>query len=363
MATDIPDYSQAVVIQSGSVTVNGNVNATIVGVPAVTINSGSVTATISGTPNVNISGSSINVPVSVQGTATVTVSGTVTVSISGTPNVNIANTPSVTISSGSVSITGTPNINIQSQSITVGVNSPPASVGSMTVNANASNSFTTSAVPAGAYSLGLLIVTNAASPNDYLVSLTIKGHTTGQIYQTINNVNGYVVVPINSSRDTQYDISATSGANNVNILTVDADALVNALGVYVSNNPNHPLNTTTRQGQILMNQSGLGGSTSLFKLRSQGVGVVVETQFSAGNGTLTTSIANINRTGGLAGGTLLSTPGLTSPINDYALRIYPGLPATANISANDAIGDTIQVSVVYNPVSGTGTAAVTVSWL
>ena len=81
MATDLADYSQAVQVLGGTVSITGPVTATI---------SGTVTVSISGTPTVNI------------GTApTITVTGSVSIS-SGT--VSISGTVPVTISSGTVTI-------------------------------------------------------------------------------------------------------------------------------------------------------------------------------------------------------------------------------------------------------------------
>lgn len=76
MAADLADYSQAVNVVGGSVTI-----------------SGIATVTISGTPTVQFAPGQ-------------------SVSISGTPTVIISGTPAVTISSGSVNINGTPLINV-----------------------------------------------------------------------------------------------------------------------------------------------------------------------------------------------------------------------------------------------------------
>jgi hypothetical protein len=113
VATDLADYSQAVQVLGGTVSIAGPVTATI---------SGTVTVSISGTPTVNI------------GTApTITVTGSV--SITGTATVSISGTPSVNIASGTVNIGGTPIVNVQqANGVTIfGPNlMPPALAGPIT---------------------------------------------------------------------------------------------------------------------------------------------------------------------------------------------------------------------------------------
>jgi hypothetical protein len=113
MAVDIQDFTQAVNVIGGSVSI-----------------SGVATVVVSGTANVSITGA--NTVVLGGGTAsigsisaigsTVTVAGTV--NIGNTPAVTISGTPTVNINSGAVSIVGTPNINILSQSVQVSTNQP-----------------------------------------------------------------------------------------------------------------------------------------------------------------------------------------------------------------------------------------------
>jgi hypothetical protein len=95
MAVDIQDFTQAVNILGGSVSITGTATVVISGTPNVAI---------SGTPTVILGGGSASVgSISAIG-STVTVAGTI--NIGNTPAVTISGTPSVTISSGSVNISG-----------------------------------------------------------------------------------------------------------------------------------------------------------------------------------------------------------------------------------------------------------------
>lgn len=153
MASDVADWTTAVNVTGGSVSISGTATVQITGTPTVAI---------SGTPTVNI------------GTApTITVTGSV--SISGSPTVNIGNTPSVVISSGSVTavISGTPNINIQSQSVTLQTSQPQQDIGN-TING------TTSFGPPGFltfHALGLQILNTTAA-----MTLSVKGNNSSVEY-------------------------------------------------------------------------------------------------------------------------------------------------------------------------------------
>lgn len=194
-----------VTIASGTVSISGTV--TVAGVVTVSgsVSISSGTVSISGTVTVAGSVSISSGTVSISGTVTVAGSVTITsgtVSISGTVNIS----GSVSITSGSVSITGTPNINIQSQSVTLNVNLPWTSRGSYVTVGNGAESFTTTAVDAGAQTLGFTMTPNGFS----VTSLLIKGHQTGTIYlqQAVRAFTaGWYTIPINAASDTTYDFS------------------------------------------------------------------------------------------------------------------------------------------------------------
>jgi len=227
VAADVADWSTAVQVIGGSVTISGIATVSISGTPTVNIAAGqsvsitgTATVSISGTPSVSISGTPTVIlgggtasigSISAIG-STVTVAGTV--NIGNTPSVSISGTPNVNISSGSVSITGTPNINIQSQSVTVAVNLPWTAQGSFTTTGSGSENFTCTAVPAGTQTLGLLIGFSAQA-------LTVQGTTTGIFYEGLTGgpgvYAGWVTIPVNAAADTQYKITwgGSQGAGSV----------------------------------------------------------------------------------------------------------------------------------------------------
>lgn len=212
MSNDVADWTSSVVIQSGSVTISG--------------------------------------------TATVQITGTPTVQVTGTPTVNVGNTPAVTISSGTVTatISGSPNVNILSQSVTVNVNQPQTKLADLAFP-NGVSTQTTAAVPAGTHSLGMWV--DRTSPA--LTITQVKGHASGNIYYPpatanapqISPGNG-VEIPIDSTQDTTYDVTATAGGAT----TVHVTAYLDTSVVYVANQPITPLYVAPAPYQ-LQNQGGL----------------------------------------------------------------------------------------------------------
>lgn len=186
---------------------------------------------------VNVVGGSV----SISGTATVTISGTPTVSISGTPSVNIANTPSVVISSGTVSIGNTPSINIQSQSVTVNVNQPMSALADLVFTVDATK--TTGAVPAGTHALLLGLSAGGVQTG----SVTVTGHTTGLIYFPDDNrvtsgfayVGDFLVFVVDSSHDTSYDVAIIGVPGGG--MTLKVAAILDTAAVTVSTRPTEPL--------------------------------------------------------------------------------------------------------------------------
>lgn len=159
MATDLADWTNAVNIQAGTVTIAGTASVSIVGTP--------------------------------------------TVLISGTPTVNVGNTPAVTISSGTVNatISGTPNVNIQSQSVTVATNQPQKTIASGSV-ASGGTATINPAVDAGAHALILGIA--GAGGTSLNLGSSITGNNVGQYFtpQSTLNVPAYVGMPWVSAVDT-----------------------------------------------------------------------------------------------------------------------------------------------------------------
>lgn len=251
MATDVADWTTAVNVTGGTVTISGIATVTISGTPSVNV-ANTPSVSISGTPIVNIG----NTPsVTISGTptvilgagtasigsisaigSTVTVAGTI--NIGNTPSVTISGTPNVNISSGSVAISGTPNINIQSQSVNLNVQSPQTALADLVFPAGQSTQ-TTAAVPAGTHAL-MLINTGSFGTGDLLAMLVI-GHTTLTIYEPADTSmggstlqgTGIVVVPVVSVTDTQFNVSGTnnSGAN----LTIKVIAILDTEAVWVQN--------------------------------------------------------------------------------------------------------------------------------
>lgn len=300
MAADIQDWTQAVTVDAGSVTILGTADVQVTNTPAVTISgtpavsiSGTPTVSIGNTPSVTISGTPTvvlgggvatigsisaigstvtvagtvsigNTPsVSITGTPTVNIGNSPTVSISGTPNVNIAsqsgnlsivfaatqnvniaNTPAVTISSGSVSITGTPNININSQSVNLNTQQPQTSLGNFAVAAGPANNNAIYNVPTGCHSIGFMVTHNNFGINQ----LTVRGQTSGTIYFNVarsptgGDLFGYFVCPVLSVLDTQVQVTAyTVGGEGPE--TVYSVAILDAEGVFIFNNQGEPAAT------------------------------------------------------------------------------------------------------------------------
>ena len=263
MANDIADWSSSVVVQSGSVTINGTASVSVANTPQVTIAAGqsiaiagtptvyiaaAQTIGISGTAQVNIASQTGNLnvvfpaaqSVSVVGTATVSISGTPSVTISGTPTVilgagtasvgsissigstvtiagtvNIGNTPAVTISgtanvsivSGSVNIGNTPNITITGQTITVGVGQQWTAVGSVAVVGAGAVGFDTNPVDVKTQQLAICIETGTANG---VGGLGVSGNQSGMFYLSglaaAAIKNGYVTIPVNGALDSTYHV-------------------------------------------------------------------------------------------------------------------------------------------------------------
>lgn len=213
------------------------------------------------TQAVNVTGGSV----AITGTATVQITGTPTVSISGTPTVNVGNTPAVTISSGTVNatISGTPNINIQSQSITIQVNQPPTALSDISWTVDATK--TTGVVPAGTHAL-LVILGVGAPPTG---SVTVTGHTSGAIYFPNDNrvtsgfayTGDFILVPVDSSHDTQFDIQILGVASNPTTLKIAA--ILDTASVIVSTRPTSPLYIATPAGNpIAVKGIGVAGAAN-----------------------------------------------------------------------------------------------------
>ena len=223
MAADLADWTTAVNVVAGSVSITGVASVSITGTPNVNI--ANTPTVILGTGSATVGAiSAINSTVTVAGTInigntpSVTISGTPTVNIGNTPSVTISGTPTVSISSGTVSISGTPNINILSQSVSVNVSQPQTALTDLSFVAGTATK-TTDAVPAGTHSLSLLWAPNAGETLNY-----VRGHTTGRNYWPANAqtpafaqsfVGGSVrfVVPINQALDSQYDVNYTATGN------------------------------------------------------------------------------------------------------------------------------------------------------
>lgn len=162
------------------------------------------------TQAVNVVGGSV----SITGPATVSITGTPTVAISGTPTVNVGNTPSVSIASGTVTanISGTPNVNIQGQAVTLNVNQPQTLLGSLTVAA-ASGGTGTFSLPAGTHAVGVLV------PQTAQVSLvSVVGGQSNVLYPGaalgITNLGaGYFLYPVASVKDTSVSVSISNNTN------------------------------------------------------------------------------------------------------------------------------------------------------
>ncbi len=300
MAADIQDWSQAVNVVGGSVTISGIATVTISGTPSVTVASGTISigntpsVTISGTPSVSISGtptvilgagvasigsiSAIGSTVTVAGTINigntpaVTISGTPTVNIGNSPTVSVSGTVNVSITSGSVSITGTPNINILSQSVTVATNQPQVAMTDLSfTGTGAPQTVTTAAVPTGTHTLLFAISTSFP-----LNAVTVKGHTTGIIYwpSSLNFIFGgtapgwpnqqVIAVPISSAQDSTYDVVATT----THATTVKVTAVLDTQTVVVTGSPFSPvyIANSTKDGQLPIVTTRWDGPKTTFRV-------------------------------------------------------------------------------------------------
>jgi hypothetical protein len=154
--------------------------------------------------------------VSITGTATVQISGTPAVTISGIPSVAISGTASVSIVSGTVSITGTPNINILSQSVNLLTGTGQVAVGAPASGAGGAPVTTTVALPAGVQALAL--DAQAAAPSTY-THLKITGHQSLLIYYesyafaSIPAGSILAVVPVLYARDSSIDVLVDTSVN------------------------------------------------------------------------------------------------------------------------------------------------------
>jgi len=203
MPNDIADWTSAVNVQAGSITISGTPTVLVSGTVAVSITGANVVVLGGGTASIG-SISAID--------STVTVAGTV--NIGNTPAVTISGTPTVNINSGTVSISGTPSINILSQSVTVNVNSPGTALDNQTTAANTAATYGPYTLPAGTHAIGLVLTNQAAA-------FLIQGNTTGQsygVYGVQGNGNilpaGYYVIPVSQASDTQIKLLLWTPAGN-----------------------------------------------------------------------------------------------------------------------------------------------------
>jgi hypothetical protein len=138
------------------------------------------------TQAVNIIGGSV----SITGIATVSISGTPSVSITGTANVAVVGTANVAITSGSVSITGTPSINILSQSVILQQSRVSAGGAAFSV---AAHPFA-GAIAAGG-TLSLMSASIAGGIQVYALHLVLDiGYTAGSADLTLEHGVGNVVI-------------------------------------------------------------------------------------------------------------------------------------------------------------------------
>lgn len=194
------------------------------------------TVQIGNSPSVTISSGNVNIgtmPSVVISSGTVTIGNTVTIS------------GSVSITSGTVTIGGTPNINIQSQAVTLNVNQPQTALTDLTFPATGATTQTTQAVPTGTHALGFL-----GDPTNGLTAVTVKGHTTGRQYFPLDtNIapaaglrffhSAYVLVPVDSAHDTQYDVTGTNSFGVAIVIKVSA--ILDTEIVQVGNNSMTPV--------------------------------------------------------------------------------------------------------------------------
>lgn len=224
MAVDIPDYTQAVNVTGGSV--------------------------------------------SITGTATVQITGTPTVSISGTPTVNVGNTPAVTINSGTVTatISGTPSINIQSQSVTVAVNQPATSLGTLSAGLNVVGANATFNLPTGTHAV-VLMLAGANTPNPPAAgfanptSIQVLGVQSGNVYlfDTSGVPPPYFAFAVDSAVDTQIKITMngpTAGGASI-LAEVFVGAALDTLAAFVQNTFDTPISTVQ-----IGSQRAQGGNSS-----------------------------------------------------------------------------------------------------
>lgn len=202
------------------------------------------------TQAVNVTGGSV----AITGTATVQITGTPAVTISGTPNVAITNTPAVTISSGTVTIGGTPTISIVAQTITVSVQQPMVTLGTVSSSTPNQTLSATFAVPVGCSTINVMI---PAVVGDFQPSrVVITGFVTGRAYYDVTypvggigasqppgddqSANWLDSVPINSADDTSITVQLTHDAGG-GTQSVRVSAARDGQAIHVRNVPWRPL--------------------------------------------------------------------------------------------------------------------------
>jgi hypothetical protein len=256
MATDIADYTQAVNVTGGSVSITGTATVTISGtpsvnianVPAVTVNSGIVSigntpsVVISGTPTVILGGGVASIgSISAIG-STVTVAGTI----------NIGNTPAVTIS-------GTPTVTISSGSVTI-ANASIAVINAAGVNLNAQHyvakQLATYSIAAGATDTRTLVVDSGASAIRIVSNAVAAGQIKGVLVKGVASANYYLAIgtafgvagqPLTQSEftvayDSFVDSSVSIGlATAGGPTTIWVEELFSQSAINVQGNPDFPL--------------------------------------------------------------------------------------------------------------------------
>lgn len=273
---------------SSTVTVSGNVNATVTNTINATIVNASinVNASQSGSWSVNANITNATISVAQSGTWNVNANitnATISVTQSGTWNIN------ATISNSTIAVTqsGTWNVGINGN-VTIGniiagtvtfsnsqinvqnvpatllnTNSIQVSEGTLVVAANGNNNANFN-VPPGCHTIGI-VVENAAS----IKQLIVTGVQSGTVYlslppfnSTVSSLQGYFVAPILSAIDTQVNINAAS----IGGATLGVVAILDTEATYVFNNVSQPSNV------ILVSSAGIAlGDTSAPTLSSDSV--------------------------------------------------------------------------------------------
>ena len=333
--------------------------------------SGSQPVTVTGTANVNVTGTA---SVNVANTPAVTISGTPAVNVANTPTVNIGGTVTANISAGTVDIQNVANGIIQAGG---GLDS----LGSQ----NCGTTPTTVTVTITSLVRAIVIVSPPVVIGGQEWNIKVNSHSFGPSFPTLQETvrgNTVHVAYANAVFDTQWDITiynvnpGVAGTQNYAQFYADTALPITdivrsgqqtmAQSIPVVPSSDLPIGSVGQQTManslpvVIASDQGVGSETVLFvsgnynsTLNGPGTNnpycrgiLVMVNMVAVGSGSFTMLLQGASSAAGvfftILQGAAITTNGM------FTYRLYPGLTAVANQTANDVLPSLFRIVMFAN---------------